>query len=156
MNKLANILITLMFLSATVNAQSDCFPINSLSGQAEIRGRVRLEGKTKDEIFTKCLVWGTSKASSQENVIKDREAGIYKMYLQINYDYKGGFRTMFYAITLQANEGYFEYTLNDYTMNKKPMEEFLRLKASDQVYNSAFADICTKMNYTLNGLKAIE
>lgn len=145
-----------MLLSSTINAQSDCFPINSMSGQAEIKGRVRLEGKTKDEIFTKCLVWGISKSSSQENVIKDREAGIYKMYLQINYDYKDGFRTMFYAITLQASDGYFEYTLNDFTMNKKPMEEYLKLKAGDQVYSSAFADICKKMNYTLNGLKAIE
>ena len=63
---------------------------------------------------------------------------------------------MKYAITMQVNNGYFDYTVNDFIMNKKPMEEFLRLKENDEYYNIAFNDICKKLNYTLENLNGLK
>lgn len=160
----------LLFFTTTKNiyAQSGCFPINPASGQIEIKGKVVIEGVSKTDIFNKCVAWGTSKESNQyseyhanstaeSKTVKDKDAGIYKLYLQINYSYKeAGFRTILYAITIQASDGYFEYTVNDFIMNKKPMEVFLKTKIADPVYKASFDDICKKLNYTIDGLKAIK
>ncbi len=136
---------------------SQCFPINKSTGQIEIKNKVLIEGKSKDEIFNKIVVWATSKASneSQNGNVKDREAGIYKIILNINYEYKGGLRSVLYSITLQVENGYFDYVVNGFTMNKKPMEVYLREKEDDN-YRVAFDDICKKMNYTLDELKQLK
>ena len=139
---------------------SQCFPINKSSGQIEIKGKVIMEGKSKEDIFNKVVVWATSKAStenqnSNEQYVKDKDAGIYKVNLKINYEYKGSLRSILYSITIQVGNGYFEYIANDFIMNKKSMEIYLRDK-EDAIYKIAFDDICKKMNYTLDELKQLK
>jgi hypothetical protein len=155
--KVISSILLLTFFVKSISAQSDCFPINPNIGQIEIKGKVTVDGKSKDEVFSKMVAWGASKSTNQteQQIVKDKDAGIYKIYIPVNYTYKEGFRTITYAITMNANDGFFEYTINGFVMNKKPMEEFLRLKNGDRYYDAAFQDICKKMNYTLDGMKAI-
>lgn len=151
-------LIVFGLFHIVAKAQNDCFPMNSYIGHIEIKDKVLIEGKTKNEILNKLIAWGTSKHTSQvgREMVKDKDACVYKIYVAINYTYKGGFRTMFYAITMISSDGYFEYTVNDFIMNKKPMEEYLIEKAGDEYYDASFGDICKKMNYTLNSLKELK
>lgn len=160
-----NSLLTAFILFACIQqSYSQCFKTNPGSGQVERIRKVLVDGKTKDEIFNKLVVWGTLNQSSQyeekhndintgQQTIKDKEIGIYKTYLQLNYRYKEGFRTIKYAVTMQVYDGYFQYTFNDFIMNKKPMSEFIRLKQGDEFYNAAFTDICSKLIYTWGELE---
>ena len=140
-------------IHSSINAQDDCFPIDTNNIQIELNGKIYVEGKTKDEILNGIIVWGSSKHTSQagSQVIQDRVAGVFKINLAINYNYKESFRTMTYALTMITYDGYFEYIVNDFIMNNKPMEKYLIEKDEDQYYQIAFSDICKKMKYTLNG-----
>ena len=148
-------------------SQHSCFPVNQGTGQIEIVGRVLLEGKTKDEIFNKCVTWGTPRmsnlysekhefSSAQGRTIMEKDAGIYKVYFQINYSYKKGYRSILYAMTIQTGDGYFDYTINDFIMNDKPMLVYLNYKAGDKYYNIAFEDICQKLYFTIGELRSIQ
>jgi len=152
------VVISLFFIELQAFGQSDCFPINDYTGLIEIKGKVVAEDNTRDEILNKLVVWGVSKHTSPvgQDIFKDEDSGVFKIHLAINYNYKDGFRTMYYAITMIAKDGYFEYTVNDFIMNEKPMKEYLFEKAEDKVYQQSFGNICKKMNYTLNSLKALQ
>lgn len=151
------LVISLFFVEFQALGQSDCFPINDNTGLIEIKGEVVAEGNTRDEILNKLVVWGASKHTSPvgQDIFKDEDSGVFKISLAINYNYKDGFRTMYYDITVIAKDRYFEYTVNNFIMNEKPMKLYLFEKAEDEVYQQSFGDICKKMNRTLNSLKAL-
>lgn len=150
-------LSVLCFINSNINAQDDCFKLDNNSKRIELKGKIDVAGKTKNEILNTIIVWGSSKHSSQAGtqVIKDREAGVFKINLAINYNYKESFRTMTYALTMIAHDGFFEYIVNDLLINDKQLEEYLIEKVADPTYQSAFSDICKKIKYTLNELKTI-
>lgn len=137
-------------------AQSDCFPINAQTNQAEYRGRVNMSSLDQGQVFNKILIWGVTKALSDREILKDREAGILKFQVQVNYKYKDTFKPAYYSISLLANDGHFEYTVNAFNMNNRPMEVYLTDKSNDQVYRAAFADICEKVKSTINELKYLK
>ena len=88
--------------------------------------------------------------------ISDRELGIVKGAIRINYVYKKGFRVILYNIILQAKDGEFSYTLNNFLMNKKPMEQYLVQKDGDKYYKQSFEDICVKLESVVKELKEIQ
>ena len=145
-----------MFHMGASYGQNSCLPINSDKGQVEFRGRVAMGELSMNEVYSKILVWGITKAEGGKEVIKDREAGILKFQVQINYKYKDTFKAAYYSISLLANDGYFEYTINGFLMNEKPMETYLAGKSDDQVYTTAFIDICNKVTVNLNELKHLK
>ncbi len=154
-------LLTLVHIETSI-AQNNCFPLSNSTGQVEISGKVMREGETKNELYTKYFTWGTGKATmgtaskGGTQALSDREAGIFKFYTTINYQYKEGSRPVYFAITLQIKERYFVYTVNEFSMNRKPMLLYLQTKQGDMYYKTAFEDICQKLNALLTEMKAVK
>jgi hypothetical protein len=136
--------------------QTACLPINSDKGQVEFKGRVTMGELPMNDVYSRILSWGITKAVSGKEVLKDREAGILKFQVQVNYRYKETFRAAYYSISLMASDGYFEYTVNGFMMNEKPMETYLTGKSDDIVYITAFNDICEKLTVNINDLKHLK
>lgn len=136
--------------------QTDCLPINSDKGQVEFRGRITMGELPMNDVYSRILSWGITKAVSGKEVLKDREAGVLKFQVQVNYRYKETFKAAYYSISLLASDGYFEYTINGFMMNEKPMETYLTGKSDDIVYTTAFNDICQKVTVNLNDLKHLK
>jgi hypothetical protein len=149
-------LIALLSCSVTsAVGQTSCFPIDPNSNQVVLKGKIITEDFTKDEVFSQIVAWGVTKASGEREVLKDRESGVFKFHNQVNYRYKDGIRGMYYSISIKVNEGSFDYTVNGFTMNNKPMEEYLIGKTSDAVYTQVFEEICLKVTECLNEMKRI-
>lgn len=136
----------------------NCFPLKPNTQQIEIKGLVNLAEQSKNEIFTKLMTWGLTKSTNQAElpVINDRESGVLKIYIPINYKFKDGMRTMYYAITTIANNDQFEYVVHDFRMNNRAMEVYLNDKKGDRYYNIAFEDICTQLNATIQDLVSVK
>jgi hypothetical protein len=153
---LCTVLYYFVFNIGIAHAQADCFPINGERGQIEHRGRVAMGELSMNDVYSRILVWGITKAAGGKEVLKDRDAGVLKFQVQVNYKYKDIYKMAYYSISLLANEGYFEYTINGFMMNEKPLETYMAAKADDQVYRVAFNDICDKLKVSINELKHLK
>lgn len=153
MTKVLAMLLAVALRADVVIAQSDCLPINTDKGMVELRGRVSMSQLAKDEVFSRALVWGITKTVGDKEIIKDRESGVLKLPMRMNYKYKDTFKVVGYSITILADNGYFEYTVNGFTMNEKPMELYMSTKAGDPVYREAFEDVCSKLSVVLYEMK---
>jgi len=148
--------------------QGQCF-YQKLSSYKEtgiiiIKEKVEVEGKSKAEIFEMASTWGLTNISTQytkpkrnknlnQIITSNKDIGLFKGTYQINYKYKNGFRYILFDLTIKAEDNYYQYTINSFNMNRKPMEEYLRLKSKDKVYNIAFDDICKKLELLIEDMK---
>ena len=154
--------------TTTVTSFGQCFTTDyhadPNSGQITIKEKVLVPGKTKADLFDLAAVWVainmTEAQESGQKILNDtrltvsnKDLGILKGTFRINYSYKEGFRYLLYDITIRVGEGYYEYTINGFSMNKKPMEEFLRTKYGDEFYAISFADICKKLKSAIVDMK---
>ncbi len=153
-------IVPVLFLLITNSSFSQCFktnyPVDEKSGKVIIKGKNNASAMTKAKIFDKASIWIMTNISTQpiknkrnkdtENTMtSNKELGFVKGTLQIDYKYKEGYRYLLFDITIIASDGYYDYTINGFNMNRKPMEEYLRLKEKDEVYDMAFEDICNKL-----------
>lgn len=152
----------LMMLTLSVTAtfgQVTCKMLDgrSVNNPLNVVGTVKLQSLSKNDVFNKIASWGSIKIPATEAAyISDRELGIIKGVMRINYTYKKGFRFILYNIILQAKDGEFDFTLNNFLMNKKPMEQYLIEKKDDRYYNQSFEDICLKIEGIVKELTEIK
>lgn len=154
--KLLIILLSILLFSEITFGQAGCLPMNKDKGQIEYRGRIKMNDITKDEVYNKVLRWGVTKALSDREILKDREAGILKFQVKVNYKYKDILKPAYFSVALVANNGFFEYTIDAFLMNNKAMEIYVAGKAHDPVYNAAFADICKKVQNSIYELRYLK
>ena len=154
------ILIMMLTLSITATfGQVTCKMLNgiSMNNPLNVVGTVKLQSLSKNDVFNKIASWGSIKIPGTEAAyISDRELGIIKGVMRINYTYKKGFRFILYNIILQAKDGEFNFTLNNFLMNKKPMEQYLIQKEGDMYYKQSFEDICLKIESIVKELTVIQ
>jgi hypothetical protein len=134
------------------------------SGQIVIKEKIFVPGKTKSDIYDKASAWFITNISVQpikaernrdidRIMSSNKDLGLIKGTIQINYLYKNGYRYILFDITIAANDGFYEYTINGFNMNRKPIEVYLRTKENDKYYAIAFEDICKKLTATISGMK---
>ena len=153
------ILIMIFTLSiTTTSGQITCKILDgkSVNNPVNVVGTIKMEGLSKNDVFNKIASWASIKIPATEAAyISDRELGIIKGVMRINYVYKKGFRYTLYNIILQAKDGEFNYTLNNFLMNKRTMEQYLIQKKGDKYYKQSFEDICLKIEVVVKELTEI-
>jgi len=135
-----------------------CFPIKPNTELIEITGTVTMNNLPKEEVFNKLVEWGLSKSTNrpEQPVIIDRESGVFKIYIPVNYRFKDEMRSIYYGITTIVRDGHFDYVIQDFRMNNRAMEVYLNDKKGDRYYNIAFEDICTQLNNTIQNLESLK
>jgi len=163
-----NLLILVLLALSTKYSEGQCFRTiyapSPNSGQIVIKEKILLPGKLRSEIFDKVSSWFITNISTQPIKVgrnrdldrimtSNKELGLVKGTMQINYLYKNGYRFILFDITITAGDGFYEYTVNGFNMNKKPMEVYLRTKENDKFYDIAFSDICKKLTSIFQEMK---
>ncbi len=154
---LKNVLLVIAILGLTNYSfgQTDCKLFGESGSQVNITGTIKLSGISKNDVYNKIATWGSVNISGMDGAyIADKELGIVKGVTRVTYVYKKGFRYVLCNIVLHANNEEFSYSLNNFTMNKKPMETYLNEK-NDKYYAESFESICRKIEALIQELEKL-
>lgn len=167
-----NQLIIMALIMLSMITYGQCFKTdfkpNPNTGLIKITEKILVPGKSQSEIFDMANIWGLTNITDQyhksqeilnklyddkRTTISNKELGLFKGTMQLSYKYRDALRYILCDITIKAGEGEYIYTINGLNMNRKPIEEYLKGKSGDPIYDLAFEDICGKLKATIDDIK---